>query len=236
MLGFKTKSEKSQLTIHGVPLSVHTRKAIVAAIWKRLDYKLEPVVPFNPPENWAQLSPTGLIPVIEHDGFTLPDSTAICLYLDRIAPEPPLLPRGDRDFARALFLDAYAQGTLFRNVVHGLFFQKIIRPGMLNEETDQAAIDDILANAQPKIFGYLESQLEDGHFVGGAFSLADLAVASNLINYRYLGFEIDRAAHPKLAAFLDRVIEAPAFRTALTAEAPFAEQMGLDRSFAREPA
>jgi glutathione S-transferase len=31
--------ETSMLTIHGVPLSVHTRKAIVTAIRKDLDYR-----------------------------------------------------------------------------------------------------------------------------------------------------------------------------------------------------
>ena len=41
------------LTIHGVPLSVHTRKVIVTAILKMLDYKLEVVIPDNPPPNWS---------------------------------------------------------------------------------------------------------------------------------------------------------------------------------------
>ena len=48
-------------TIHGVPLSVHTRKAIVTAILKKLDYKFEvviPVIPGNPPTNWGTMSPT----------------------------------------------------------------------------------------------------------------------------------------------------------------------------------
>jgi glutathione S-transferase len=74
------------LTIHGVPLSVHTRKAIVTAILKRMDYKFEvviPVIPGNPPANWSTLSPTGLIPVLQDGEFTLADSTAICLYLEK---------------------------------------------------------------------------------------------------------------------------------------------------------
>ena len=49
--------EKDMLTIHGVPLSVHTRKAIVTAILKDIDYKFEvviPVIPGNPPPNWRR--------------------------------------------------------------------------------------------------------------------------------------------------------------------------------------
>ena len=70
------------ITIHGVPLSVHTRKAIVTAILKDIDYKFEvviPVMPDNPPPNWRALSPTGLIPAMQDGDFTLADSTAICL-------------------------------------------------------------------------------------------------------------------------------------------------------------
>ncbi|XIA65407.1 glutathione S-transferase N-terminal domain-containing protein [Bradyrhizobium sp. TZ2] len=72
------------LTIHGVPLSVHTRKAIVTAILKKIDYKFEvviPVVPGNPPANWSTLSPAGLIPVMQDGEFTLAD-------LDRHLPVP----------------------------------------------------------------------------------------------------------------------------------------------------
>ena len=53
------------LTIYGVPLSVHTRKALITAIHKNIDYQLDvviPVVPGQPPSNWSALSPTGLIP------------------------------------------------------------------------------------------------------------------------------------------------------------------------------
>ena len=79
------------LTIHGVPLSVHTRKAIVTAILKKIDYRFEvviPVIPGNPPANWSTLSPTGLIPVMQDGDFTLADSTAICLCLLYTSPSP----------------------------------------------------------------------------------------------------------------------------------------------------
>ena len=84
------------ITIHGVPLSVHTRKAIVTAILKKIDYRFEvviPVIPDNPPANWSTLSPTGLIPVMQDGDFTLADSTAICLYLDRKQPASPICPQ-----------------------------------------------------------------------------------------------------------------------------------------------
>jgi glutathione S-transferase len=222
------------LTIHGVPLSVHTRKAIVTAILKGIDYRFEvviPVIPTNPPPNWGTLSPSGLIPVLQDDDFTLPDSSAICQYLDRKQPEPPLLPRDLEDYGRALWFDAYAGGTIFRNVVHPLFHQTIVAPKIRNEPADRAVVDHVLEQVQPKIFGYLEGQITGKFLVANALTLADLAITSNFIVYQYMGFPIDAARYPKLSRYLREMTALDAFQRALGDEKPFVEQMGLDRSF-----
>src|ERR1700722_8214722 len=101
------------LTIYGVPLSVHARKVIVTAMHKGIDHKIEvviPVVPGNPPSNWSELSPTGLIPVIQDGEYTLADSTAICLYLEKKYPSSPILPKDAAHYGRALWFDASAGG------------------------------------------------------------------------------------------------------------------------------
>jgi glutathione S-transferase len=218
------------ITIHGVPLSVHGRKAIVTAILKDIDHRVEPVIPFNPPPGWATLSPTGLIPAMQDGDFAVAESTAICVYLERKQPAPAILPAGQRDYSRAMFFDGYS-GWVFRSLVHGLFFQKVINPVILKGTTDQAVIDDILATIRPKVFGYLESQVDGRFLVGQALSLADIGIVSNLINYQYLGFAIDRTAYPKLAKYAEGIVALDVFRQALAREKPFAEQMGLDRKF-----
>src|SRR5262245_41363064 len=80
------KEDEEMLTIHGVPISVHTRKVIVTAIEKQLQFRVEPVIPFTPPAGWSDLSPTRKIPVIIDGDFTLRDSAAICAYLERMHP------------------------------------------------------------------------------------------------------------------------------------------------------
>jgi glutathione S-transferase len=92
-------------------------------------------------------------------------------------------------------------------------------------------VDTILATTRPKIFGYLESQATGPFLVGSALTLADIAVISNLINYQYLGFRIDGTSYPNLARYARSVLAQPAVRRALENEKPFAEKMGLDRSF-----
>ena len=224
------------LTIYGVPLSVHTRKTLLTALLKGLEHKFVvviPVIPGNPPANWSALSPTGLIPVLQDGDFTLADSTAICLYLEKKHPSAPILPPDARQYGRALWFDAYAGGTLFRQVVHPLFHQSVVAPNINKVPTDQSAVGKVLNEVRPKIFGYLESQIDGAFLVGKSLTLADIAVASNFLVYQYCGFTIDAAHYPKLARYLRDIIGVDFFQKVLEQEKPFAEQLGLNRSFLR---
>jgi glutathione S-transferase len=218
------------ITIYGLPISVHVRKAVVTAIAKGIDYKVEPVLPRNPPPNWLSLSPTGQVPAMQDGDFTLSESTAICLYLERKQKEPSILPVADKEYARTLFFDGYA-GWMARSLIQGLVFQKVVNPLMLKGTTDQSVVDHLLTEVQPKIFGYLESQVDGKFLVGSALSLADIAVVSNLINYLYLDFSIDPAKYPRLKRYCETVVRLEPFRQALIGEAPVAEQLALSQTF-----
>jgi glutathione S-transferase len=222
------------LTIYGVPLSVHTRKALVTAMHKDLDHRFEvviPVIPDNPPANWSTLSPTGLIPVLQDGERTLADSTAICLYLEKKHPAAPILPADPADYGRALWFDAYAGGTVFRQLVHPLFHQQVVAPKIRKVPSDRQAIDTVLRDVAPKICGYLESQIGGDFLVGPSLTLADIAVTSNFLVYQYLGFRVEEARYPRLTRYLRDITGLDIFQRAVAQERPFVEQMGLDRSF-----
>jgi glutathione S-transferase len=221
--------EEKTMKIYGVPFSVHTRKVIVAALEKKLPYRNEPVVPFDPPPGWADLSPTGKIPAFTDGDVTLCDSSVICAYLERTHPNPPIQPTETRDYVRALWFEEYADGTIFREVVHGLFFNQVIRPKILNTPGDQGAVDTILREAVPAVFGYLEKSLAGQYLAGDRFTIADIAVVSNLINFHYLGYALDR--HPRLAGYFARMIRHASIAAALAAEQEIVAGMGLDHSF-----
>lgn len=221
------------LKIYGVPVSVHTRKVIVAAIAKGLPYEVVPVVPVipdNPPANWRELSPTGLIPALTDGDFTISDSAAICAYLERLQPAQPLYPQPARDYARALSMEQFA-GTLFTQVVRPLFHEVFVHPKIHNVATDQAKIDAVLTRAVPESFGYLDHMAGGDFLAGNSMSMADIAVASNLITYQYIGFDLYRSRFPRLAALVDRVLRQPAMREALIREQPAVDSMGLRRDF-----
>ena len=170
--------------------------------------------------------------MIRDGEFTLADSTAICLYLEKKYPSSLVLPDGAEAYGRALWFDAYAGGTLFRQVVHPLFHQRVVAPNINKVATDQSAVDRVLNEVRPKIFGYLELEI-DGKFLcrtvadagryRGGFEFPDLSVL------RISTIEADR--YPKLVRYLGEIFGVDVFRRALEGEKPFVEQMGLSRGF-----
>ena len=148
------------MKIYGVPFSVHTRKVIVDGDREEapLRERSRSFHSIRRPVG-ADLSPTGKIPAFTDGDVTLCDSSVICAYLERAHPNPPIYPADTRDYIQALWFEEYADGTIFREVIHGLFFNKVIRPKILNTPGDQAAVDTILQEAVPAVFGYLEKSL-----------------------------------------------------------------------------
>ncbi|MBX3607631.1 MAG: glutathione S-transferase family protein [Piscinibacter sp.] len=212
-------------------MSVHTRKVIVAALTKNLPYEIKevvPVVPGSPPPDWRQLSPTGLIPAIRDGGVELADSSAICAYLERCHPGPSLYPASAAAYARALWFEQYAGGTLFREVVRPLFHEVFVQPRVRQQPTDAAHVDAVLTQALPEVFGYLEGAAGEDHLAGADCSIGDIAVASNLVTFQYIGFALDAARFPRLARWFARVLQQPALREALRREQPAVRAMGLN--------
>ena len=160
----------------------------------------------------------------------------ICTYLDRKYPQPALYPQDIVEQAHTLWFEEYCDGTLYREVVHGLFFQNVIRPGMLGQSTDTDVVQTILAQAAPKAFGYLERSLSGEHLAARQFTIADLALTSNLINFHYLGYAIDANRFPKLAAHFRTNLRRPSIAKAIEAEKPFAAGMNLHTAFLDEKA
>lgn len=219
------------IKIYGLPISVHVRKVIVAAIYKSTAFENVPVFPFDPPAGWRDLSPTGLIPAMVDGTFALADSSAITHYLDATQSGPRLIPEDPKAMAKAMFFDAYAGQTLFRDAIHTLFFQHKLAPAVLKQPTDQGVVDQVIAGPLPQILGYLNGALECDYLLGSSPCIADLAIASNLTNYNYLGYRVDEATYPALAAYFYRMAAWAPFADALNREAPFAEQFGLDRGW-----
>lgn len=222
------------LTIHGVPFSAHTRKVIVTAEEKGIPYRLQPVIPLDPPEGWRDLSPLGLIPVLQDGDVTLADSSVIAAYLEKRHPEPAFYPADPAGYARALWIEEFVDSGLAPHVLRGLLLQRVFAPRFLNRVPDEALIAASLNEHIPARLGYLEQSLTGDWFAGDMFTIADVTVASILINFHYAGERLEEADYPRLYRFLERALGRDCFSRALAAEIPAARQVGgLDLSLLR---
>ena len=222
------------LQIFGVPFSAHTRKVLVAAHLKGIEYALLPVVPLAPPPGWRELSPLGLIPAMRDGQCTLADSSVICQYLERRHGGAALLPADPAQLGRALWIEEYVDSSLAPHVLHGVLMQRVFAPRFLKQPTDEALVRRSLEELIPPCFAYLEGELA-GDWFAGEFSIADITVASILMNYHYAGERIDMQSYPRLHGFLRRALARECFRQALAREAPAAADVGgLDMGLLRE--
>ena len=68
----------------------------------------------------------------------------------------------------------------------------------------------------PPMYDYLESQLGSGDWlVRGRFSIADIGVATQLVQPLLSGFPLDAKRWPKLSAHFDRALARPSFKDAV---------------------
>jgi glutathione S-transferase len=156
--------------------------------------------------------------VLEHDGVTIADTRVICRYLDRIAPEKPIYPSDPRLEARACWLEEYADTRLIETCA-GLFRERLLKPKMLNQPTDDAVVQNILDTAMPECIAYLETLVpETGYLVGDGLTIADIAVTTCFIQARYGDYDVDGAAAPRLRRYLDQAFAAPIVVKRLAAE------------------
>jgi glutathione S-transferase len=199
--------------LHGVNASPFVRKVRVALAFKGIEYTSNPMMPMGVSAEYKQKSPLGKIPCWEDGEFTLPDSSCIQAYLEKLQPEPALYPADAKAFGRALWLEEYAD-TKLAEAVAGVFFERIVKAKIMKAPIDEARVQDSIEKKLPEVFDYLESQApESGDaLVGGRFSVADIAVGSQLLNLRHGGVRPDPKRWPKLAAWLEAVHGNPWFK------------------------
>lgn len=194
------------LTLFGAPLSPFVRKARLCLLEKGLDYQLEMVMPFTPPEWYLQLNPLGRIPAFKDGELCLADSSVICQYLEETYAQTTRLYGANAvERAQIRWLEKYADYELAPLTTFGIFRNRVLKPSSghaCNEESVQAALKEKL----PPHFDYLERQLGDkSYFVGNQLSMADIAFACQLINMEHGGELIDGDRWPALAAHFARL-------------------------------
>ncbi len=205
------------IKVHGVPLSPFVRKVLLVLDYKGVDYDVEPVFPGAEDPAFRAISPLGKIPVLEHDGFFVPDTSVICRYLDRVFPDNPIFPTDPQAEATATWIEEFADSKLIEACA-GLFVQRFLNPKMMQTEPDEAVIQDILENRMPQVLDYLESIIPAEGLLLGELSIADFAVVTCFIQAEYGDFKPDPDRYPGLARYLTYTLDSDIVKNRIAAE------------------
>ncbi len=206
--------------LHGSNLSPFVRKVRVALAYKDIEYKAVQQIPFGAPPEYLAKSPLSKIPCWEEGDLILPDSSVILGYLEHRYPDPPLLPAESGPRARALWFEEYAD-TKVAETLALIFFQRVVRPNIFKQEPDQAVIDRALGESLPEVFDYLSGCLgDDEYMVGGAFSIADIAITSPFVNFAIAGEKVDAERWPTIAAYVERIHGLPCYAPIVAGDMP----------------
>jgi glutathione S-transferase len=197
------------IKVHGHPLSPFVRKVLFALEIKGVEYENVVVMPGDSSPAFRAVSPLGKIPVLQHDDFSIADSSVICRYIERVFPTPALFPADPKVEARALWVEEYADTKVIENCA-GVFQQRFLFPKMMGKATDQAIVDNIITHGMPPVLEYLESIApESGYFVGDALSIADLSVVTCFLQAQYGDYAVDAKRYPKLGRYLAGAFASP---------------------------
>jgi glutathione S-transferase len=206
------------LTIIGSFVSPYVRKVLACMNLKGLAYEVDPITPFFGNDEFRRLSPLCRIPVLVDGDFAVSDSSVICAYLDETYPGHPLLPADPKDRARARWLEEFADTRLGDLFIWACFYQKVVRPLVWGEPTDEARVAKAENEDIPAALDYLEGELPAEAFLFGEIGVADIAIASFFRNGAYAGFETEAGRWPRTAGFVERTLDHPAIASLLPFE------------------
>lgn len=157
------------------------------------------------------INPDAAVPALEVDGHVLTQSLAICDFLDRQYPNPPLLPTDpyDRAEALAIFLATAADA-------HPLIVPRVRAYLTKTFGADDAAIKAWAVHWLTVTLARFETRLTRRPPAPFAFGdtpgLADIAISSHIVLSRIFG--IDVAPYPAVQALTNRLHEIEAFKSA----------------------
>lgn len=212
------------MKLYGAALSPFVRKTRVVLALKGLEHESVMVDPNNKPEGYEEISPLGRIPALEIDGRFLADSAVICAYLERIQPEPALYPGDAYDYARTLWFEKYADYELGTQCTFKVFRNRVVKR-LIGQQCDEQEAVAALEKSIPTLFDYLDGELRDKQYlVGDRLTVADIALASQMVNFAHAGERPDADRHPGLAAHTER----------MHALEPFAETIAKESGFLKK--
>lgn len=217
------------IVIYGSPVSPFVRKVAAVCIEKGIDFELDAVNVFDPPDWFREISPLKRIPVLRDRSIaaegvagTIADSSAISAYLEKKRPDPALYPQDAYAHGRALFVEEFADSSVAATGGLGIF-RAIYFNAMQGKDPDLDTARKTWNEQMPPLLKWLNDALGDDEFyAGGALSIADITVACVLAQIALVA-DMSLGNYPAVEAHYDRMNSRPSIA------GPFAKADGFIR-------
>ena len=191
------------LTLYDAPRCPYCARVRIVLAEKDIPHETLVIDLANRPAWLYEKNPSGKVPIVEEDGWVLPESAVISEYLEERYPEPPLLPAdpGERAVARLL---------VFRH-------EDFSDPYYALRRREAGA-----AEAFDASLGVLDAMLEHiPYLTGRAFGLADVGYVPWVLRARDQ-MDVSLDPFPAVRGWLDRLEERPSIAAELEVVAAFA--------------
>ena len=199
------------ITLYGASLSPYVRKVRVALAEKGIAYEQVQIDPNRRPDDFYDLSPFGRIPALRDGDIVLADSGVICTYLDARYPANPLTYSDPVLKAKVQWFEKFGDYELGPVLTFGVFRNRVVMH-LLGKPCDEAYVANCLSEKVPALMQYLEACApEDGFIVGDQLTVADIAIATQFVNFNLGKEQVDSSLYPKTAAYLQRIQSRPSF-------------------------
>jgi glutathione S-transferase len=159
---------------------------------------------------------------------TIPDSSAICAYIEKKFPEPAFYPADPYAHGRAVWLEEFCDSELAGPLGMGIF-RPIQFPRFQGQEPDIETAKKTYAEKLPGPLDYLEGELGQSEFlVGDAISIADVALACQLVQLELVAGPLDSDRWPGVAGLVERMAKRESFGPCIAISRKIVKQDPID--------
>jgi glutathione S-transferase len=100
-----------------------------------------------------------------------------------------------------------------------IFRQRVVMPLFFKQPGNEEEAKKTIAEELPPLFDYLETQITDGSLlIGNQLSIGDIGIATQFVNLRHAGVNVDAQRWPKLAKYIATMHQRPSFKTLIEEE------------------
>ena len=205
--------------LYHVTLSPFCRKVRLVLAEKKIEVDLVEERYWERDTDFLRRNPAGKVPVLKMDGQFLPESAAICEYLEETHPNPALMPQGAAARYEVRRIVAWFDDKFHQEVTSKLLYERVNKKIAKTGYPDSA---NVKAGAKAIKFhlDYMDWLLDQRRWLAGdAMTLADFAGAAHFSALDYIS-DIDWNHSANVREWYAKIKSRPAFRGLLADHVP----------------